>query len=68
MRPVFPEERLLIGILTDQSSPLRFMNKSVWYGSNSYVVDGTKIKVSITKANKLSLDEVRKNTKFVSRK
>lgn len=60
MRPVFPEERLLIGILTDQSSPLRFMNKSVWYGSNSYVVDGTKIKVSITKANKLSLDEVRK--------
>ena len=60
MRPVFPEERLLIGILTDQSSPLRFMNKSVWYGCNSYVVDGTKIKVSITKANKLSLDEVRK--------
>jgi 3'-phosphoadenosine 5'-phosphosulfate sulfotransferase (PAPS reductase)/FAD synthetase and related enzymes len=59
MRPVFPEERLLIGILTERDNPLRFMDKSVWFGSNSYIVDGVKTKVSITKANKLSLDEIK---------
>lgn len=59
MRPVFPEERLLIGILTERDNPLRFMDKSVWFGSNFYIVDGVKTKVSVTKANKLSLDEIK---------
>lgn len=59
MRPVFPEERLLLGILTERDNPLRFMDKAVWFGSNSYIVDGIKTKISITKANKLSLDEIK---------
>ena len=42
MRPVFPEERLLLGILTERDNPLRFMDKAVWFGSNSYIVDGIK--------------------------
>lgn len=59
IRPVFPEERLLIGILTRRDNPLYYMDKSVWFGSNAYIVDGDKVKVSIIKANKLGLDEIK---------
>lgn len=59
IRPVFPEERLLIGILTKRDNPLCYMDKSVWFGSNAYIVDGDKVKVSITKANKLNIEEIK---------
>lgn len=37
LRPVFPEERLLIEIMLDK--PLAFLNKSVWANANRYYVD-----------------------------
>lgn len=46
LRPVFPEERLLLEILVGK--PFKFINSSVWNGvGNRYIVDGKKLKVSI---------------------
>ena len=47
VRPVFPEEKLLLAILTKQESPLSFDDKSVWCGNSGYYVDGKKINISI---------------------
>ncbi len=38
LRPVFPEERLLIEILT--AKPLEYINKTVWANNNRYYIDG----------------------------
>lgn len=41
LRPVFPQERLLLEVLTD--SPFKYAESSVWnVGSNHYVIDGVK--------------------------
>ena len=46
IRPVFPEERLLIEVLLNK--PFEFAGKSVWCtSSSSYFVDGKKIKLSL---------------------
>lgn len=43
IRPVFPEERLLIEILLDE--PFKFINSSVWnITGNKYIIDGKKLK------------------------
>ena len=45
LRPVFPEERLLLEVLLGQ--PFCFAESSVWnVGSNNYIVDGKKKAVS----------------------
>lgn len=38
LRPVFPEERLLIEVLLEE--PLAFREKSVWASNNRYFIDG----------------------------
>lgn len=38
LRPVFPEERILLEILLDE--PLAFREKSVWVSNNRYYIDG----------------------------
>ena len=58
MRPVFPEENLLISIILT-NDPFKYQKNSVWYGSGSYIIDGKKVKLSITKLNKLSIEEIR---------
>ncbi len=45
LRPVFPEERLLLEIL--QNDPLKYIDSSVWASDNRYYIDGKA--VSITK-------------------
>lgn len=60
IRPVFPEEQLLIGAILDSSKPLDLLDKSVWHNGSTYVIDGEKVKVSIDTLNKLPLDEVKK--------
>lgn len=46
IRPVFPEERLLLEILLGE--PFKFKNSSVWNGTgNKYIIDGEKLKTSI---------------------
>ncbi len=58
IRPVFPEENILVSIIL-KDNPLEFQTNSVWYGSNSYIVDGKKIKLSIKKINSKPIDEIR---------
>lgn len=38
LRPVFPEERLLLEILT--AKPFEYINKTVWAADNRYYIDG----------------------------
>lgn len=58
IRPVFPKESLLIGIILDERNPLALQESSVWNGSGSYIIDGKKISISATKLNSLPLEEI----------
>lgn len=42
LRPVFPEERLLLEILLDKK-PNEFLENSVWVNDNRYYIDGESI-------------------------
>ena len=44
LRPVFPEERLLVKILS--GTPLAYVNNSVWASNNRYYIDGKPITVT----------------------
>ena len=45
LRPVFPEERLLIEVLIHE--PFKFAGKSIWnVGGSKYIVDGKKLNLS----------------------
>lgn len=57
LRPVFPEEKLLLALITD-NLPLSFQNKSMWYGSNTYFVDGKKMKIQLATINSWPLDKI----------
>jgi len=57
VRPVFPEERLLVEILLDK--PLAFIDKSVWASNNRYYVDGTTITINSSLYKKFSADQIR---------
>ncbi|MBU3093433.1 phosphoadenosine phosphosulfate reductase family protein [Clostridium sp. CF011] len=51
LRPVFPEERLLLEILIGE--PLKYINSSVWNSTgNRYIVDGERLKLTITELTK----------------
>ena len=46
VRPVFPEERLLLEAI--EGTPFKYANKSIWNTTgNNYFVDGQKIKLTI---------------------
>ncbi len=58
VRPVFPEERLLLEVLLDK--PLAFINDSVWNGvGNHYYVNGKKIPLAISKLKEYDANEIR---------
>lgn len=58
IRPVFPEERLLIEIVLGK--PFAFQKDSVWNGTgNRYYVNGKKIPFSIGDLKKVDSDSVR---------
>lgn len=44
LRPVFPEERLLLEILLDK--PFEYEKSSVWANNNRYYIDGSSITIS----------------------
>lgn len=59
VRPVFPEERLLIEVLLGK--PLAFIDGSVWASAGDrYYVDGKKIVFSTIKHSEADADEVRR--------
>ena len=55
LRPVFPEENMLVSILLDDD-PFRYQKCSMWFGSNVYIVDGTKIKLSVARYNGMPIN------------
>lgn len=57
LRPVFPEERLLIEIILDK--PLGFINKSVWANANRYYIDGKPVVITLKHYKKYSADKLR---------
>lgn len=59
LRPVFPEERLLLAILLEEDNLLKYIDQSVWCSNNSYIVNGKKLKISVNTLNSLPLDTLR---------
>ena len=58
IRPVFPEERLLIEII--MGVPLKHKNSSVWnISSGIYVIDGERITFPISRTKELDIDFIR---------
>ena len=45
LRPVFPEERLLLALLL-KKAPNEYMNKSVWAVNSRYYIDGKSMSIS----------------------
>ena len=59
VRPVFPEERLLLEIILEK--PFAFEKDSVWNGNgNNYFVNGKKIKFSVKDLKNKDADAIRK--------
>lgn len=57
IRPVFPEERLLIEILF--GVPLEWKDKSVWASDNRYYVDGKPIVIPLKKYGSVSVQHIK---------
>lgn len=59
LRPVFPEERLLLEILLGE--PFKYKDASVWNASgNYYFADGKKIKFSVSQTKSLDVKEIQR--------
>lgn len=58
MRPVFPEEKLLLALIKEKPFDY-YEKKSVWYGSNSYIVDGKKETITLGKINRWPLEKIK---------
>lgn len=56
IRPVFPEERLLIEILLDK--PMEYADCSVWANNNRYYINGKSIEISTNYYKKYSPDYI----------
>lgn len=56
LRPVFPEERLLLEILI--AKPLAFANNSVWCSDSRYYIDGKPKMLTISVFHKVDVNEV----------
>ncbi|WP_300926395.1 phosphoadenosine phosphosulfate reductase family protein [uncultured Dubosiella sp.] len=58
IRPVFPEERLLIEILLND--PLKYINSSCWsVGGGVYFIDGNKVEITIKNLGNIDDDHIR---------
>ena len=58
VRPVFPEERLLLEVLLGK--PLAYINDSVWNGvGNKYFINGKRLNFSVASASKRDATQVR---------
>ena len=57
IRPVFPEEKLLLAIITGKDDPLFYQKSSVWHMGSAYIIDGNKLPLSISKLNKQPIEK-----------
>lgn len=58
MRPVFPEEKVLLSILLGKEAPLALEKKSVWCSNSGYYIDGKREILSIQDVNDLPLEQI----------
>lgn len=58
MRPVFPEENVLISLLLE-NDPKKYQENSVWFGSGAYIINGKKVRLSVSKINKLPIENIK---------
>lgn len=56
LRPVFPEERLLLEVI--KGNPLSYLHSSVWASGSRYYIDGKTANLSIETLKKISAEEV----------
>jgi phosphoadenosine phosphosulfate reductase len=56
LRPVFPEERLLLEILLER--PLKFLKSSVWANKSKYYIDGKSVNLPSSKLNRADIDSI----------
>ena len=59
LRPVFPEERLLIEIFTG-AKPLEYVQKSVWAANNRYYINGESVVIPSKLYAEANTDEISK--------
>ena len=59
IRPVFPEERLLLALIQEKENPYCYDSASVWYGGGAYIINGKKEKISVTEINKWSFERIK---------
>lgn len=59
LRPVFPEERLLVELLL-KKNPNEFLEKSVWASNNRYYVEGQAIPISNGLYQSVDTDKIEK--------
>lgn len=59
LRPVFPEERLLLELLLGKK-PYEYMQKSVWAANSSYYIDGKRVALPAKFFEKADTDELSK--------
>lgn len=57
LRPVFPEEKLLLAVLLDKS-PDFFMNRSLWASGSRYYIDGKALNISAKKFAEADTDSI----------
>ncbi len=60
IRPVFPQEGLLLGLIQELENPLYYNNASVWYGANTYYVDGRKVRIPLTVINQWPMEKIKR--------
>lgn len=59
LRPVFPEERLLIALIEDDEDVFKYQDTSMWCANSNYFVNGKKIKIPIATINRWDIDKIK---------
>lgn len=59
LRPVFPEERLLVALILGVEDVYKYINTSMWYTNTMYIVDGKKLKFSVSEINRWDFDRIK---------
>lgn len=59
LRPVFPEERLLLELLLEKK-PHEYVQKSVWAANSSYYIDGKRVALPAKLFEKADTDDLSK--------
>ena len=59
LRPVFPEERLLLELLLDKK-PNEYVEKSVWASNSRYYIDGKSLNLSSSVFQTADIDSLAK--------